>query len=91
MSKLIKTNGEEIEISPENGTDFSLEELQNYVDGYIEIVNLRSENNIMIVNEEGAINGMPVNPKASMIYSKEFNVNQCIYGDVVVCKHNMVK
>lgn len=91
MAKLIKTNGEEIEISPKNGTDFSLEELHDYVDGYIEIVNLRSENNIMIVNEEGAINGMLVNLKASMIYSKAFNVNQCIYGDVVVCKSNMVK
>lgn len=91
MAKLIKVNGEEIEISPKNGTDFSLEELQNYVDGYIEIVNLRSENNIMIINEEGAINDMPVNLKASMIYSKEFNVNQCIYGDVVICKYNMVK
>lgn len=91
MARLIKTNGEEIEISPKNGTDFSLEELHNYVDGYIEIVNLRSENNIMIVNEKGAINGMPVNLKASMIYSKAFNVNQCIYGDVVICKSNMVK
>lgn len=91
MAKLIKTNGEEIKIFPKNGTDFSLKELQNYVDGYIEIVNLRSENNIMIVNEEGAINGMLVNLKASMIYSKAFNVNQCIYGDVVICKHNMVK
>lgn len=91
MAKLIKTNGEEIEISPENGTDFSLKELYNYVDGYIEVVNLRSENNIMIVNEEGAINGMPVNHKASMIYSKEFNVNQRIYGDVVICKYDMVK
>lgn len=91
MAKLIKTNGEEIEISPENGTDFSLKELYNYVDGYIEVVNLRSENNIMIVNEEGAINGMPVNHKASMIYSKEFSVNQRIYGDVVICKYDMVK
>lgn len=91
MAKLIKTNGEEIEISPENGTDFSLKELYNYVDGYIEVVNLRSENNIMIVNEEGAINGMPVNHKASMIYSNEFNVNQRIYGDVVICKYDMVK
>lgn len=91
MAKLIKTNGEEIEISPENRTDFSLKELYNYVDGYIEVVNLRSENNIMIVNEEGAINGMPVNHKASMIYSKEFNTNQRIYGDVVICKYDMVK
>lgn len=91
MARLIKTNGEEIEISPKNGTDFSLKELQNYVDGYIEVVNLRSENNIMIVNEEGAINGMPVNLKASMIYSKEFNAIQRIYGDVVICKYNMVK
>ena len=42
MATLIKADGTWAEIQPENGTDFKLEELQAYVDGYIEIVNLRN-------------------------------------------------
>ena len=41
MAQIIKTTGEVIKIAPNNGTDFSLEELQTIVDGWIEIVNLR--------------------------------------------------
>ena len=41
MATLIKTNGEETNVTPQNKTDFKLDELQNYVGGIIEIV--RSE------------------------------------------------
>lgn len=34
MATLIKADGTQTEIQPQNGTDFSLEELQKYVDGY---------------------------------------------------------
>ena len=33
MATLIKADGTQTEIQPQNGTDFSLEELQKYVDG----------------------------------------------------------
>lgn len=38
MARLIKTNGLVVDIDPVNGTDFSLQELQACVEGYIEIV-----------------------------------------------------
>ena len=36
MATLIKADGTRTEIQPKNGTDFKLEELQAYVDGYID-------------------------------------------------------
>lgn len=38
MATLIKADGTKKEIQPQNGTDFSLEELQKYVDGYIQVI-----------------------------------------------------
>lgn len=51
MATLIKADGTRTEIQPKNGTDFKLEELQEYVDGYIEIVNLRN-GEILVINED---------------------------------------
>ena len=89
MAKLIKASGEVETIKPKNGTDFSLEELQGYVGGYIEIVQLHKENtgNIMVVNEEGKINNLPINHIASVLYG----LRDTIVGDVVVCKSNQVQ
>lgn len=40
MATLIKTDGSKLEIQPQNGLDFQLDELQKFVDGYIDIINL---------------------------------------------------
>ena len=37
---IYKANGEVIETSPKNGTNYSLEELKEIVGGYIEIIHL---------------------------------------------------
>lgn len=42
MATLIKTDGSKLEIQPQNGLDFQLDELQKFVDGYIEIINLHN-------------------------------------------------
>lgn len=52
MATLLKSDGTRKEIQPQNGTDFKLEELQAYVDGYIEIVNLQN-GEILVINEAG--------------------------------------
>lgn len=39
---IYKTNGEVIETSPKNGTNYTLEELKQIVGGYIEIILLHS-------------------------------------------------
>jgi len=80
MAQIIKTTGEIIETEPSNGTDFSLTELQAVVGGFIEVVHL-PDGRLMIVNDEGKLNGLPVNPKASELYP------DIIVGDVLVCEH----
>ena len=52
MGLIVKTTGEKHKVSPKNGKDYKLKELQDIVDGYIEIVYLQN-NKIMVVNEEG--------------------------------------
>jgi hypothetical protein len=71
MAKLIKADGETRELRPADGTDcFTLEELQKYVGGYIEVVRCRlpvpeDECPLLIVNEEGTIHRLPENVEAS--------------------------
>lgn len=84
MSKTIKSTGEETEITPKNGKYFSLEEMQEYVDGWIEMIWLPN-NQVMIVNEEGLLNNLPLNAKASKICEYQ------VVGNVVICSRDMIK
>jgi hypothetical protein len=93
-TQIIKTTGEEIKVEPKNGTDFSLQELQKIVGGYVEIVDI-SENEYMIVNEEGHLVDLAYNKKATEIfkqsrYSKFYRQHE-IVGNVLICKRNQIK
>lgn len=86
MDMIVKTDGTTMGVAPKNGSDYSLPELNKFVGGYIEIVRLPTRTKrILVVNEEGAINGMPLNPQATAM------AGQPIYGDVLVCGTNRVK
>ena len=82
-AKILKTTGEVLEVEPKNKTDFSLEELQEIVGGYIEIVQL-GDRKVMVVNEEGVYMKLPINTKATNLY------NSVIVGDVLICKSNQI-
>ncbi len=77
MSHIIKTTGEEIEVSPQNGEVFTLEELQGFVGGYIEMIPA-GRHHVMVVNEEGKLKGLPSNPRATAIAREN-----CVYGEIV--------
>lgn len=81
---LIKVGETPIEVEPKNGTDFGLEELQGYVDGYIEIVRV-SRTHIAVVDEEGILKQKEYNVGASFIAEIQ------LFGDVVICPSNMVR
>jgi hypothetical protein len=54
-AKLIKTNGEEIEVSPANGNDFTLDECYAHIGcNMVEVVEL-SDGRVMILDEEGKL------------------------------------
>lgn len=84
MAILITTDGMVTHIQPNNDTDFTLEELQTYVGGFIEIIRLPKDN-ILVVNEEGLLQDMQINTYASLL------AQQTIVGNVVYCKDYQIK
>jgi hypothetical protein len=78
MGKLIRWNGDTSDVQPLNGTDYQLDELKKFVDGYIEIVNL-NERFIMVVNEEG-MRDKPVNKLATLLAISYGRYFATIYG-----------
>ena len=72
------------------GKTFNLDELQSFVGGYIEIIYL-NDNELMVVNEEGKINDLPVNVNATEIFWKHLNTSDYICGDALVCEQKMIE
>lgn len=88
---LFETTGRTISVFPANGTDFTLEELQQYVEGYIEIIDI-SENVIMVVNEDGK--GMLEPNGMATVIAKRLRAifpNDYIAGNALMCPSDMVK
>lgn len=90
MATLIKADSTIKEIKPENGTDFQLEELQKYVHGYIEIIDLRN-GEILVVNDDGK-DRYDTNKVATQLAhdNKAIFGWDWIDGDVVRCKSKEV-
>lgn len=86
---LFPTNGEPKPIAPpKNGKDYSLEECQAMVDGYIEValrVTVEGVKMIVLVNEEGLIENLPYNPAASLMCGMD------LVGPVAVIPGKMFK
>ena len=74
------------DVEPENGTDFTLDELQEFVGGYIEIVHLH-DGKIMVVNEEGRLLNLPPNWMATDLHG----LPELIVGNALVCEDSQVK
>ena len=88
FAQLITTKGEVTSVNPENGKTFSLSELQKMVGGYIEIIPF--QNQVMVVNEEGKINGSKLNEEASVIFSNTYGHIDAIYGNVIMCSSELI-
>lgn len=79
------TSGEIKIISASETGEFTLKELQDEVGGGIEIVRSQfGENLSMVVNDEGLLLGLPLNPYGSLLYQGMLG-DACIYGDAVLC------
>lgn len=90
MGKIYKTDGTITATEPKNGTDYSLEELQSIVGGFIEVLYL-NDDEIMVLNEEGKILGLDLNDNATELISEAGMWDDFIVGDVLVCKNEEVK
>lgn len=83
-------NGDFQETQPNNGSTFELEELQEVVGGYIEIVRL-NDGRVIIVNEDGLSLNLPVNIEATNILRRDHSTTQYIVGTAIVCDADMVE
>ena len=78
MAIVIQPDGSMVDVFPEDGQRFTLDELQDHVDGYIESVSTLMETEMngytiktIYVNEDGLALGLEYNLKASMIVGKD--------------------
>ena len=87
MAKWIKTDGEVIEVSPKNEDKvFTLSELKEFVGGYIECIYLTPKQ-VMVINEEGKLIGLPYNVVATEAFRMAFQpTDDFIVGDALLCE-----
>ena len=86
---LVKTDGTIHLQRPLNGKKFSLEEAQELVGGYVQLVKIRPAL-IAIMDEEGRIKRLPENPEASRILKQESGMDWgTLRGPVLICHHHM--
>lgn len=82
---LVKTDFSTTEVTPSNGKNFTLEELQEMVGGYIEIIRIPNKPSMrLVVNEDGQIKGLPTNHMATWIFGSE------IVGDVLYAPFDLL-
>jgi len=87
MARIIRTTGAIEEVTPQNGTDFQLPELNKIVGGYIEIVQTTT-GEIMVCNEDGHALGLKFNSLASHLYPGF--PPYPVLGDVLVCNRDQI-
>lgn len=92
MATILYANGNKRDVEPKNGTDFTLEELHEIVDGYIEVVSL-GNGQILVLDEEGKLKEKKPNYYATKIASqaRAIDIFDWIVGDVLLCGNDEVK
>lgn len=91
MATLIKPNGETTEVNPKGGNLYSLEELQGYVGGYIELISL-PQTKFLVINEEGKLYNLSLNRKATSLarFCGAIAKTDFIVGPALVIRHNEI-
>lgn len=84
VGHVYKTSGKNYSVK-KIAQEVTLKYLQGIVGGLIQIINL-DDDEVMIVNEEGGLLGLPINPTATRIYGDD----NSIVGDVLVTKSKYI-
>jgi hypothetical protein len=97
LAKLIQPNGFILPVEPRNGRAFTLEELQSFVGGYVEVITPPSRNGaIMAVNEEGKFRGLALNTVATRIWQQfagpgSPRMSDPVVGTVLLCHDSQIE
>ena len=89
---LIKTDGTREEVVPKNGKYFELKEMQELVGGYIQFLQL-NDDNILVINEEGKLEGLPFNKDATLtaMLDEAIGILDYIVGDALLCHKSLIR
>lgn len=79
----IAWEGVKTPVEPADGKCFTLDELQSFVGGYIEMVDI-ADNKTIILNEEGKVRGMIPNGMATKMAEGFIDPDDVIVGNVLV-------
>lgn len=87
---ILDITGTKIEVKPENGKDFSLEELHIHLNcNTVEFLSTLNGQR-MIVDEEGKNKNLPVNMFATNMLSTNY-IGDFVVGKVLICKPSQIK
>jgi len=92
MATILKTDGTRVKTTPKNKNHFLAKELNDIVDGYLEIIGLPKEKTLMVLDEDGKSKEKPVNTEATRLFRQNFPHNgDYIVGDVLICGQREIK
>lgn len=74
-AKYLKHTGFELELDMANARKFSLQELQGFVGGFIEVITL-PDGRELVINEEGRNKNLPVNIAATTVWLEAFPLDK---------------
>jgi len=90
-SVIYRADGSKELISPINGKNFQLEELQEIVGGYIEVMHLPNMGKKMILNEDGKSLELPINRLATELFRDSYQTSDIIVGDALICDNKLMR
>jgi hypothetical protein len=85
VARWIKADGIETIVRPSNGNEFSLEEMNKFVGGYLEAIRLTAQD-VMYLNEQGLLLNLPINHIATQLVRSHRTEHKftTIVGDVII-------
>lgn len=81
-------DGLQKKVDPANGTDFSIDELNEFVDGYIEILHIGDK--LLVCNEEGKLKNLQYNAIATCLINAA-GIKDYIVGNALFCDKDKIK
>lgn len=78
--------------APANGSLFTIDELQEIVSGYTNIIALR-DGAVMVTNEMGQLYQLPINTQATSVARSigAISDSEFISGDVLICPSTFIR
>ena len=90
MEKIkVNTDRKEFKVIENSKDEPSLEQAQKFVGGYVEGISFPN-GDYLIINEEGRLKKLPLNPEATLLWRMHFDHND-IVGPAILIKKQALK